>query len=211
MKKLLKLILAAAVCAATMLTAACGKEGGGSAVIATANAALTHGTWSGTTYTSTFMGVKADFGSDWTVTSDSDLASALGISDMSVDNLKSVLSSTGVISELMAVDIEQASVNIMIEDTTKTKTPTGKTFFSTMPDVIKQQFETLGFSAETSEGTVVFCGENTRCLNYVLSLGDVKVYETQVPIFNGDYVAAITFAADSKTRVEELVAMFTKA
>ena len=99
----------------------------------------------------------------------------------------------------------------MIEDTTKTGSPTDASFFSKMPDVLKAQFETLGFTADVSEGTVNFCGEDTRCLNYVISMGDVKVYETQVPVFNGDYLAAITFASDSKTRLDELIAMFTKA
>lgn len=178
---------------------------------------LSHGTWSGTTYTSKFLGIKGDFGSDWTITSDSELASAQGISDMSAENMKSVMNSAGVVSEMMAAKADGTSVNIVIEDTSVTKTPKGDEYFTTMLSIGGQQFEAYGaamgvdMKANVTERTVKFCGEDTRCLYIVLTADSVDIHEIQIPIFNGDYITSITFGATTKADADALLAMFTKA
>ncbi len=211
MKKL-RALLACAVCAMTVLTTACGGgEGGsgGSAIISTRKASLSHGSWSGTTYTSEFLGIKGEFGSDWEITDDKTLADAYGLSDMSAESMKSALGNKGLVQEMMAAK-GQSSVNIMIEDTTKTKTPTGDKYFSTMLEIAGKQFEALGLNADVSEGSVTYCGENTRCMNIVLDVEGTKVYEIQVPVFVDNYIVNITFAATSNDEAKKLIDMFSK-
>lgn len=215
MKKL-RILLVLMVCAIMMLTTACGEDKGSGAVIAKSNAALSHGTWSGTTYTSKFLGVKGEFGSDWTITTDSDLASAQGISDMSAENMKSVMSNAGVVTEMMAAKADGSSVNIVIEDTAKTKTPMGDEYFTTMLSIGGQQFEAYGaamgieMKASVTESTVNFCGEDTRCLYIVLTTEGMDIHEIQVPVFNGDYITSLTFGAKTKADAEAIAAKFTK-
>lgn len=183
------------------------------------NTDLSHGTWSGKTYTSAFLGIKGEFPSDWVVTSDSDLASAIGATGMSADSMKTALNSVGTVTEMMAATADQSSsVNIVIEDTSKTQTPneSGK-YFSTMPAVAQQQLEAVGealgvsMKANVSESSVSFLGEDTKCLYIILTVDGSDVHEIQVPIFKDNYVVNITFAAPTKAEAEALVASFTKA
>lgn len=180
---------------------------------------LSHGTWSGKTYTSKFLGIKGDFPSDWVVTSDSELASAVGATEMSAEAMKTAMSSVGTVTEMMTATADQSSsVNIVIEDTSKTQTPneSGK-YFSTMPAVAQQQLEAVGealgvsMKANVSESSVSFLGEDTKCLYIILTVDGSDVHEIQVPIFKDNYVVNITFAAPTKAEAEALVASFTKA
>ena len=182
------------------------------------NTDLSHGTWSGKTYTSAFLGIKGEFPSDWVVTSDSDLASAIGATGMSADSMKTALNSVGTVTEMKAATADQSSsVNIVIEDTNKTKTPNeSDKYFSTMPAVAQQQLEAVGealgvsMKANVSESSVSFLGEDTKCLYIILTVDGSDVHEIQVPIFKDNYVVNITFAAPTKAEAEALVASFTK-
>lgn len=178
---------------------------------------LSHGTWSGKTYTSAFLGVKGEFDSDWVPVSDKELATAIGASEMSVESMKTAMKAVGNVTDMMVQSPDEtSSVNVVIEDTSVSKTPTGDKYFSTMLSIAEQQFEAVGaamgvdMKAKVSESTIKFCGDDTRCLYIVLTVEGEDVHEIQVPFFNGNYITNITFAAKTKEGAEALVAKFTK-
>lgn len=200
MKRISKIFSVIMVCALMILTTACGKD----------NTSFTHGTWNGTTYTSKFLGMKATVGSDWVITSDAELATAFGISDMSDSNIQSVLDKLGTITEMMATKPGGSSVNITIQDFNTTGGKMNEDeYFKSGIELLKQQLS--GYNATAEEGKVVFLGKSTRCINITLPVSGQTVYEVQIPVFKSHYIASITFAATTKADAEQLLGIFTAA
>lgn len=203
MKRISKVFSVIALCALMLFMTACGSG---------SKEKFKHGTVSGSTYTSDFIGVKATFGSGWTFYTEAQLAQANGVSDMSASSIESAFSKTGTINEMMVLKEDGTSVNIVVQDCTKTGKLKEDTYFTSVGlDMIKTQLESMGAKASLSAGTVTFLGKSARCINASMTMNGVTVYMIQVPIFKDDYIASITFGSVNKSDLPSLVAMFTAA
>lgn len=194
-RKIGRILIAAALCALTLMMTACGKD----------NTSYAHGVCSGTTYTSNFLGLKADFGSGCMFIADDMLAKALGIPDMSPDNVQTAFDKTGSITEMSVILAGGDSVDITIHDSKKTGAPVGDEYF----DLAKQHLSEENIPVTI--GTVNFLGKNTRCIEYSITVLGKTVYETLIPIFKGDYIACVSFSSAQKENIKPLIDCFKAA
>ncbi|MDE6728325.1 MAG: hypothetical protein K2J80_10370 [Oscillospiraceae bacterium] len=197
MKRMIKALAAVMVCALMLFMTACGEK----------SAEFEHGTVSGTSYTSKFLGLKADLGSGWTFLTDSELASANGVSDMTASSVKSAFDKkgVGVIMEMMATKQGGDSVNITVQSYSNKSVPSEDAYF----DLIKEQYSKLNTNA--SFGRITFLGKSVRCVDLSVSVLGVTAYETQIPIFKGDYIACVTFSSAKKENLKSLIDSFKAA
>lgn len=191
MKKTSRIISVIALCALMLFMTACGGK------------RFEHGTTSGTTYTSKFLGLKADFGSGCMFTSDDILAMAFNIPDMSAENIQKAFEKTGAITEMSVILAEGDSVSIAVYDRKKAGLPVGDEYF----DSAKQKL--LEENIPVSLGTVDFLGKSTRCIEYSITVLGKTFYETEVPIFKGDYIAVVAFSSAQKSSIKPLIDRFT--
>lgn len=192
MKRTIKALMAVMLCALMLFMTACGKK----------SAEFEHGTVSGTAYTSKFLGLKADLGSGWTFFSDSDLAKANGVSDMSASSVKTAFDKRGTIAEMMATKQDGDSVNIMVSYS-KDGAPSEDEYF----DMIKEGYSKLN----PSYGRITFLGKSVRCVDLSVSALGVTAYETQIPILKGDYIVCVTFSSAKKENIKTLIDSFKAA
>lgn len=168
-----------------------------------------HGTISGSSYTSDFLGVKATFGSDWMLYSDSQTAAYNGLSDMTDKSIQSKFDQNGTIYDMVVARSDGASINIVVQDTKKTGKLKEETYFTTGLDLIKMQLEATGAKVSLKADTATFLGQSTRCIKVSMTLNGVTVHMIQVPIFKGDYVSSITFGSLKESDLPTFMAMFT--
>lgn len=165
----------------------------------------------GDTYISEFFGIKVDLSDGyvnggWNIADDSQLASMIGMSNSTEQAFYDTLENQGVIMDLYAqAKIETgASVNISIENLKVT----GSDDLSLEEYLnlgIKQLKDTQGFSVEYAEiDEVEFMGKTSTAAVYVIYVGGNKIYEVQIPIRKGDYMACITFGYTSEEVMELL-------
>lgn len=193
MKKICKLFSIIALCALMLLMTACGGK------------KFTHGTISGTTYTSKFLGLKASFDSDSIIVTDEQLASAFGIPDMSSANIQKVFDKTGAITEMSVILAGGDTVSIVVLDRKKTDAPVGDEYFNQA----KQKLE--GENIQVSLGNVNFLGKSTRCIEDSMTILGKTVYETMIPIFKDDYIAVVSFNSTKKDNIKPLIDRFKAA
>lgn len=193
MRRAGRIISAILICALMLLMTACG---GGK---------FKHGTISGTTYTSKFLGLKASFDSDCMMFSDAQLASAFGVPDMSSENVRKVLDKTGSITEMTVILAGGDSVSITVHDRKKIGAPAEDEYF----DLVKQNLSQENIPVTL--GTVDFLGKSTRCIEYSMTVLKDTVYETLIPIFKGDYIAIVSFSSAKKDNIKPLIDRFKAA
>lgn len=193
MKKICKLFSIIALCALMLLMTACGGK------------KFTHGTISGTTYTSKFLGLKASFDSDSIILTDEQLASAFGIPDMSSANIQKVFDKTGAITEMSVILAGGDTVSIVVLDRKKTDALVGDEYFNQA----KQKLE--GENIQVSLGNVNFLGKSTRCIEDSMTILGKTVYETMIPIFKDDYIAVVSFNSTKKDNIKPLIDRFKAA
>lgn len=198
MKKVSKLFSLISLCVLMLLMTACG--GGGQK--------FTHGTISGSSYTSGFLGVKVTFGSDWTLYSDGQTAAYNGLSDMSESSIKSKFEQMGTIYDMLAVKPDGSSINIVVQDTKKTGKLKEDTYFTTGLELLKQTLEASGAKVSLKEDSVSFIGKPTRCIKAQMTHQGITVHMIQIPVFKGDYIASITFGALKESDLSSYMAMF---
>ena len=200
MKNVRKIITVILICALSLVVTAC-----------SSSKAYTHGTSSGTTYTSSFLGVKAEFGSDWTLSDAASLAKMNGLSDMTESSTKSSFEKNGIVVDMYAVrQLDNSNINIVVEDVKKTygKSLSEDEYYKKGLETVKTQMSAIDSSAQITEGKTDFLGKSTRCFNISVNIGGVNIYERQVPIFRGDYVSVITFSSLSSSELDSLVGVF---
>ncbi len=170
------------------------------------------GTWNGTTYISNFFGFKCELGSDWYIMPDEYFASIYAVSDISEESIRAVLSSTGSVTIMGAINsINSGNFTVAVTDTQITHTPTGDTYFMLAPNNLKKVLEkTYGTDVEVTIINVDFCGETTRAIATITKTDDITNYQIQVPVFNGDYMGSIIFTATTRQVAEELIRSFSK-
>lgn len=198
MKKASRLFSLIALCALMFLMTACG--GGGQT--------FAHGKISGSSYTSDFLKVKATFSSEWMLYTDSQLAAYNKMSDMSSDSIKSKFKQDGTIYDMVVARSDGASMNVVIQDTTKTGKMEEDMYFTTGLELLKIQLESTGAKTTLKADSISFLGQNTRCIKVTMSMNGLTMYMIQIPIFKGDYIASITFGSRNEADLPGLVAMF---
>lgn len=198
-KSVYRIFSAVLICAIALLAAACGKN----------NTPFKHGTISGSTYTSEFLGIKIQAGSGWTALSDADIAKANGLSDMSESSIQTVFDKGVYITEMMMGGSGGSSINITVQDNDKTVSFTEKTYFTTGIDLIKKQFNSAGYTCDAKKNTVNFLGKSTDCIDLSLTMSGTTVYEMQIPFFISHYTASLTVASLDKSELYNLLAMVT--
>lgn len=197
------------IIALALLSAACGKDSESKP-----EALFSHGKWKDGTYTSDFLGVKAYFNSDWTITSDAELARAQAIPNMSDESVCSVIDRTGSFAELSVTGKGGASISIVAENGAKTGNADEHTFFTSGLEAIRREIaEADCIVISVAEGREQFLGESVRCVHITMSVPeyDRMIYQRRIPFFKGDCVAVITFTALSEDDFPDLLALFTAA
>ena len=182
-----------------LLLAACGSG---------ENATFTHGSVGSSSYSNSFLGLSISFDSDWTMTSDKELASMNGISDMSAANVQTAFDKNSTLQEMMASKADGTSINIVVQDTSKTGKMKEDEYFTSGLDLIKMQLEATGATVNIKADTVMFLGSSARAINVEMSMSGVTVYMYQIPIFKGNYISSVTVGSLNKADLSSLLAMF---
>lgn len=206
--KNLKLAFAGTALSAVMLFSACGNT--------VEKVEFSHGTVSGTTYTSEMTGVKADFGDGWTCASDEDLASMNSFSDFSKENTDKAFTSAGIVYDFYAMNDESSdTVNILFENLEKTNNTSLdiQGYIDANLKTLESQLEAQQFSVENIEQSkVTFLGSETPCLKITLSLLGSEIYEYQTYKKVGQYMCVFTaMSFSSVENAEGIIGKFTAA
>lgn len=191
MKKVSKIFSLVLLCVPMLLMTACG---GGKK--------FSHGTISGTTYTSKFIGLKACFDSDSIIFTDDMLARGNGISDMSDENIQKAFDKDGSIAEMMVITAAGDGVDIIVHDRKALGMSSEDEYFETA----KQHLAEENISA--SIGTVDFLGKSTRCIEYGMTILGDAFYDLLIPIFKDDYVVIVSFSSNKKDNIMPLIERF---
>lgn len=166
-------------------------------------------------YTTETFGFSVSFDDTWKVYNDSELAQLSGMTASTDEDFKKQLETEGVIFDLAAslTDASKGtSVNITVEDL-KVSGNSGlseESYAEAAADQVKEQFEAQGAKVERAEkGKVTFAGKESACVFFKVTQNGNTVYETQVPVKKGNYMATITFASVDEKTVEELIKKFS--
>lgn len=201
MQKVRKVFTVILVCSLMLFTTAC-KKG---------DTPFKHGTVSGSTYTSEFLGIKVQAGSGWTMLSDADLAKSNGISDMSESSIQSVFDKGVYIAEMMMSKKDGVSINFTVQDNDKSLSFSEKEYFTTGVELIKAQSDAQGFGSDVKKSSVNFLGKSTNCIELSLTMSGTTIHQIQIPIFKSHYTASLTFNSLNKSELQSLVDMVTAA
>lgn len=198
MCKTRNVFLALAACVVMLFATACGNKD-----------AFKHGSWSGMTYTSKFLGIKIQLDSDWMVTSDEIIAKGIGVSDMSDSNIRSVFDKGRPITEMYALRYDASSISITVQDNDTAGVLSEEDFFSEENiSRLKADFDETG-SCSVYKDTVRFLGKDTDCIDLSYTMLNISSCEIIIPVFISHYTAIITFSANDRTDLASLIGMAT--
>lgn len=217
MKKLISLVLCAAVC----LTAGCKSKnetpavslpGGTSSVSTPANVTSDASSSSGenggfvrckrngSVYTSDFFGFSIDLDSSWTILSDEQTAKMNGIADMS--------------DEVFLGAVERSNKNSGVYEVMASRSDTSESFAlayskcggMTLEDYIDSQVKGLSSDyKDVRTDKIDIAGKSVDCIYATLSGEDIEVKEAFLPYKNGDYIALIVIAAYSDSGLKSIL------
>lgn len=198
MCKTRNVFLALAACVVMLFATACGNKD-----------SFKHGSWSGMTYTSEFLGIKIQLDSDWMVTSDEIIAKGIGVSDMSDSNIRSVFDKGRPITEMYALRYDASSISITVQDNDTAGVLSEEDFFSEENiSRLKADFDETG-SCSVYKNTVRFLGKDTDCIDLSYTMLNISSCEIIIPVFISHYTAIITFSANDRTDLASLIGMAT--
>lgn len=202
MKKL-KLAFTGVALSAIMLFTACGND--------VEKVEFSHGTVSGTTYTSELIGTKADFGEDYTFTSDEDLAQMNGIDDFSKENVDNAFSVNGIVYDLFVADAENNNVNVLFEDLERLNRASldEQGYVDASLPTLKDQLESAFTVDSIDQEKITFLGSEVPCLKITLDVAGTKLYEYQTYKKVGQYMCVFTATSFSADGANELINKFT--
>lgn len=173
---------------------------------------FTHGKQDGNSYTSAFLGIKADFADDWTMITDDILAQNNGITDMSDENANKALNTNAILYELIAGTENNTNVNIVIENlniTNSGKSLTAEEYIDLAFVNIEAQFKAAGFeNIEAEKSTVSFLGGDAACISTKLSSQGQEMLQKMIPLSNGAYMGIVTFTGASEDEINSAMSMF---
>lgn len=201
--KNLKLALSGIGLSAVMLLTACGNE--------VEKVEYVHGTVDGNKFSSTMLGLTAEFDDSWTFATDDELAALNGVSDMTAENTASVFTSKGIIYDMYVETESGSNISILVEDLSVSNNSSldEQGYVNASYPTLQSQLEAGGFTVDNIEKTTfTFVGKETPCIKMDLSVLGVNFYEYQVYKKAGQYMGVITITALSKEEIEELAGNF---
>lgn len=171
-----------------------------------------HGKQDGNTYTSAFLGIKAEFADGWTIVTDDVLAQTNGIADMSDENANEALDTNAILYELMASTEAIANVNIVVENLNITnggKSLTGEEYIDLAIGNIEAAFLIAGIeNVETEKSTINFLGSESACISTKLSNQELEMIQKMIPISKGAYMVMVTFSGANEDEITSAMNMF---
>ena len=168
----------------------------------------------GSTYTNEFLGISFNAGDGWVFATAEELASALGFSADALDpeNFDDIMSAAGVAMVMYAASADgMTTVNIVLEDLVRSQAQdiTEEEYVQLTKDVVTTSMESAGVeNLEYESGVLSFAGETHHAVALQGTIEGIDLYEAQVYIKCGDYMASITIASYMENHVEEVLAMF---
>ena len=173
---------------------------------------FTHGTVSGTTYTSELLGAKADFGEGWTFTSDEDLADMNGISDFSKESVDNAFSTNGILYDMFVANEEGDNINVLFESLEKSFN-TGldeQGYVDASLTNLKTQLEAQFTVDSIEQEKITFLGSEVPILKITIDIMGTKLYEYQTYKKVGQYMCVFTATAFSADDAKAIIDKFTK-
>lgn len=173
-----------------------------------------HGAVTANSYSSEFLGIKADFTDGWITVTNDVLAQNNGIDDMSDENVNKALNTNAILYELIAGTETNTNVNIVIENlniTNNGKSLTGAEYIELAFPNIEAQFKAAGFeSVDAEKSTVSFLGSEMTCINTKLTSEGQEAVQKMIPLGNGTYMGIVTFTGANEEEIISAMNMFQK-
>lgn len=190
MKKAISLILALAM---ALALCACGGQSGG------AEKQLQFGTVDGSRYENSFLGIGCEL-DGWTYASQEELAQVAGLTaDMFSEDFAQKMENVEMYYDMMAVAPDGlGSINIVIQNIglVYSLAASEEQIIASALTSLDSELAAAGFSNVTAEqNKVTFAGAEHAGLQLTANYMGVDVYEQQVYIKVGRYVAVVTLAS----------------
>lgn len=163
----------------------------------------------GQSYVNEYIGIAADFSSDWVVATPEEAAELMGMTGMgdSFENL-------GISCDLYTLNSDgRSTINIMLQESNfAIRNMSEEEFMESNQESVKTSLGASGFKNIKSETvSITFAGQERNALKISGTLGDSTVFETMVVIRTDDYIYIITATTTNTDRTEEFLSIFTEA
>lgn len=200
MNRTRKVFLVIMACVTLLFATACGKKDAPK---------FKHGTWSGNTYSSEFLGLKIQVSSDWSISSDAELAKSVGISDMSESSIRTIFDKGGYITDMYALDDYGASINITVQDNSNTMQLNEEEFLDAGIAALESEYKRMGVDLKASKGSVSFLGKSAKCIELEAKIEGETLYGIQIPIINKPFYSAVTLGSFDKSELDKFLGWIT--
>ncbi|MBD5129628.1 MAG: hypothetical protein HDT43_06860 [Ruminococcaceae bacterium] len=179
---------------------------------ATETDGFVHGNVAQSSYSSEFLGIKADFADGWVCAADDMLAENNGVSDMSAENVNSALDTKAILYELIATTEGISNVNIVIENLNITnggKALSGEEYIELAFDNVTASFKNLGIEEVDAEKSKInFLGSEMACMKTKLASQGQEMVQVMIPINKGAYMGIVTFSGETEDDITSAMTMF---
>jgi hypothetical protein len=169
-------------------------------------------------YVNRSLGIQAEFPRDWTILSDEEAASLMGIGLDVLDNekLTDLLDQNAAVFDLYAMKTDNSGDNLNIQlqklNTLQNTLLPEEQIAAASAKELEDMMKGTGMEITSIEqSTVVFAGEEHPCLSITMEIQGVAAYERLVLIKGGDYYACITAFSLDQARAEEMLDLFEAA
>ena len=174
---------------------------------------FTVGTVDGTVYTNEAMKFRMELPEGWVYATREELAelNQMVIDSFTDESLKASIENGGAVMGVFATAPDgRNQVNIMFQ-----KLPLSgykpETIIDQSIPAVQKELEGQGFADPViSREPISFLGEDTYCMKVKGSLNGITLYETQVYIQEGRYLAALTFVSVGEDHTEELISTVSR-
>lgn len=166
------------------------------------------------TYTNSVLGLTFTAPEDWIFADNAQLAQMLGLSAdaLKPENFQRTLDTAGVAMVMYAASADGlVNVNIVLENLAKNQAQdiTEEQYVQATKDVVVSTMESAGAeNLDYESGELLFAGEPHHAVAIQGTIGGADLYEAQVYIKCGNYMACITVASYMENHVEEVLALF---
>ncbi len=194
--------------------AACGNHKVGQEAQGTvAEASFESGIQESGTYKNTFLGIGCTFDHTWVISSTEELAQLTGLAaqELGADYVKDALENGSAVFDLNASSSDgQLILNIVIEKLNSvSKSLDEKEYLNASKDSTCDMLEKSGFTDVVAEvGTTTFAGQTKDCLSTSGNVGSVPVYQRQICIKKGNYMATVTVNSVAADAVDSILNLF---
>lgn len=168
----------------------------------------------GNTYINEFIGISFAAADGWVFADNAQLAQMLGFSAdaLKPENFQRTIDSAGVAMVMYAASADGlTTVNIVLEDLARNQAQdiTEEQYVQATKDIVIGTMESAGAeNLEYENGELLFAGAAHHAVALQGTIEGIDLYELQVYIKCGDYIASFTIASYMENHVEEVMAMF---